>query len=180
MDKSTVKIVVSGPESCGKTELCHSLDRYLGTEHIPEYARAYVEGLNRPYTFEDVEHIARTQQDMLSEYCSRGHETIVMDTYLVITKVWFTEVYGSIPHWIDHALKTSEINLFLLCYYDLPWIKDPVRENPGRKRKYLFEKYLHEIRELGFPCEVVKGTGTIRVQNAIEAVIRHFPQLKME
>jgi len=178
LNKQSLKIVVTGPESTGKTELCLSLGEYFGITHMPEYARTYVEGLKSPYSYEDLEHIALTQKNELSESLKRGNDIILMDTYLIITKIWFREVYGNIPGWIDHSLKESEIDLFLVCYYDIPWVKDPVRENPGARRKYLFEEYLQEIKRLGNPFEVVKGTGKDRVQNAIESIMLHFPQLK--
>ena len=178
MDKQSLKIVVSGPESTGKTELCLSLGEYFDISYIPEYARSYVEGLKSPYTFEDVEHIASTQKKELTDALGKGHDIILMDTYLLITKIWFREVYGKIPHWIEHSLTASGIDLFLVCYYDIPWVSDPVRENPGARRKYLFDEYTREIKQLGIPLEIVKGTGPVRVQNAIKSIMLHFPQLK--
>ncbi len=56
-----IRVVVTGPESTGKTEICKFLAAACKTEYIPEYAREYISSLNRPYTFEDVEKIARVQ-----------------------------------------------------------------------------------------------------------------------
>ena len=55
------KIVVLGPESTGKTDLCRALSDQFASPWIPEYAREYVAGLNRAYTYADVEVIARQQ-----------------------------------------------------------------------------------------------------------------------
>lgn len=178
MEKAPVKIVITGPESTGKTELAKHLAGVCGAEYMPEYARGYVERLGRPYTYEDVEHIARVQEQQLSEAVSRGDRIIIMDTYLVITKIWFREVYGRLPDWIDQSLDRSAIDLFLLCYYDLDWISDPVRENPGARRKVLFEKYREEISMLGIPCAIVNGIGPERFTNARNAVKRHFPHIQ--
>lgn len=178
LNNQVVKIAVTGPESTGKTELCRSLGSHYGVDYIPEYARGYVEGLKRDYTYEDVEHIAHAQKDELSKFLKQDNEIIIMDTYLVITKIWFKEVFKRVPEWIDKELSESKIDLFLVCYYDIPWEEDPVRENPGPMRKYLFEKYIQEIEAIGLPFEIVKGMGSYRVQNAIEAVNRHFPKLK--
>ena len=55
------KVGIIGPESSGKSTLAQYLaNRYKGT-YVPEYAREYVEHLNRPYTYEDVESIAQYQ-----------------------------------------------------------------------------------------------------------------------
>ena len=172
-----VKIVVTGPESTGKTDLSRSLAGYFGTDFIPEYARSYVEALDRPYSYEDVEHIAMYQRNDLKERIKQGNKIIILDTYLVITKIWFMEIYGRCPAWIDDCLEESGIDLFLLCYYDLEWIEDPVRENPGQRREYLFDKYKLEIEKLGIPCELVKGSGQLRFQKAVEALTRHFPEI---
>jgi len=178
MDKQSLKIVVTGPESTGKTELCLSLGKYFDSIYIPEYARSYVEGLKSPYTFEDVEHIAQTQKNELTDVLGKGHDIVFMDTYLLITKIWFREVYGKVPDWIEDSLTETGIDLFLVCYYDIPWVSDPVRENPGARRKYLFDEYIKEIEQLGIPMEIVKGTGPGRVQSAIKSIMQHFPQLK--
>ena len=179
MEKTPVKIVITGPESTGKTELAKHLAGICRAEYIPEYARTYLERLGRPYTYEDVEHIAREQEQQHREAVSRGDGIIIMDTYLVITKVWFQEVFGRVPYWIDESLERSAVDLFLLCYYDLDWISDPVRENPGFRRKVLFERYREEISLLGIPCELVRGIGPERFTNAQDAVKRHFPHIQM-
>ena len=178
MEKTPVKIVISGPESTGKTELAKHLAGICQVEYMPEYARTYVERLGRPYTYEDVEHIAREQERQLSEAVTKGDRIIILDTYLVITKIWFREVYGKIPEWIDQNLRESEIDLFLLCFYDIEWVADPVRENPGIRRKYLFEQYQEEIKGLGIPCELVRGIGSGRFDNAQKAVLKHFSNLE--
>jgi nicotinamide riboside kinase len=168
------KVVVTGPESTGKTEICKFLAASFETEFIPEYARQYIVSLNRPYTFEDVERIARMQVEQLRQYRDRKLPILFLDTYLIITKVWFREVYGLIPDWIDQCLADAGIDLFLLCYYDIEWIPDPIRENPGPRRAFLYESYLKEIKALGRPCEVVRGSGTERFDNAKRVVGKHF------
>ena len=49
-----LKIVVTGPESTGKSTLSEQLAKHYHTIFIPEYDRTYVENLKRPYTYEDV------------------------------------------------------------------------------------------------------------------------------
>ena len=59
--KTLKKIVVTGPESVGKTTLCMELQKRLNAVIIPEYARTYIESIGRHYTYDDVEQIARRQ-----------------------------------------------------------------------------------------------------------------------
>jgi nicotinamide riboside kinase len=177
MKQPPFKIVVTGPESTGKTELAMFLAGTFGGTCIPEYARSYVERLDRRYTWSDVEHIAAVQERQFRETENIGGGCIFLDTYLVITKVWFMEVFGTRPGWIDEKLRESEIDLFLLCYHDLEWIADPVRENPGARREYLFNRYREEIEVLGKPYELIRGFGNERFENARRAVLKHFPQI---
>ena len=172
--KSLIKIVVTGPESTGKTVLSELLAKQFNAAWIPEYARYYIEKLKRPYSIEDLERIARHQmQEELSISHSTDKAFIVMDTWLIVTKVWFEVVYDFSPMWIENYIASADIDLFLVCRPDLPWIADPVRENGGEMRQKLFERYCREIEDHGFAYEIVEGSGSLRLQNALNLVQKH-------
>lgn len=174
MDNNIRCIVITGPESTGKTELAKALSEKLNSVWIPEYARQYVENLDRPYDYDDVIQIAKYQVVQESEYTSKiGKGIIIFDTWLIITKVWLDLVYGKCPEWIPAHIRSSKIDLFLVCDTDLPWIADPVRENGGEKRKELFQLYCDEIRTFGFKYEIVSGFGDARTENALIALSKH-------
>ena len=162
------KVVVTGPESTGKTILSAELASRLNARWIPEFARMYVEALTRPYTYEDVELIARHQvkeEQKLSKISGQG--ILILDTWLIITKIWFEVVYGAAPGWIGDYLSTAKIDLFLVCSPDLPWVPDPVRENGGEMRQKLFELYCREIEKYGFKYEIVEGFGEERDRKSV-------------
>lgn len=168
------KIVVTGPESTGKTMLSEALSNSLNALLLPELARGYIEGLKRPYTYADLELIARQQvqqEARLTE--SAGSGILVMDTWLIITKVWFDVVYGKIPEWVNEYISSSKIDLFLVCKPDLPWIPDSVRENGGEMRLRLFDRYCCEIENQGFKYEIVEGIGEARLHNALHLLKSH-------
>ena len=168
------KIVITGPESTGKTTLAEALAQRLNAYLIPEYARSYIERLNRPYTYSDVEIIAKHQLEEESRFSGIGVSGILlMDTWLIITKVWFEVVYGTAPEWIGKHIATDDIDLFLVCAPDIPWIADPVRENGGKMRLKLFERYCKEIENHGFTYEIVRGAGELRLQNALNLLKSH-------
>jgi len=169
---STVKkIVITGPESTGKSVLSRQLAEEYNCELVPEYAREYIENITHKYTFQDVQNIARHQLVQEKQAVSHAkNEMIIFDTWFIITKVWFDVVFGKCPEWLINHINRTQIDLFIICDYDLPWIPDPVRENGGEQRKILFERYCEEIKLFGFNYKIVSGMGDDRKNNAIKLV----------
>ncbi len=160
-------VVITGPESTGKTELAKALSEYYNCAYEPELSRKYVSELNREYNYSDVEKIARMQIEQF-EKAIKSNTPAFFDTGLIITKVWFDVVYKKCPIWLIEAIEKLPKFNHLLCDTDLLWIPDLVRENGGEMRNKLFQKYKKELKQFGFKYKVVSGTGTQRLQNAIE------------
>lgn len=164
-----MKIVITGPESVGKSTLIKDLTQHFSSViSYSEYARTYVEDLNRPYSYDDVEKIAKQQ---LKEYdVAKDYKGLVIfDTFLIVTKIWFEKVYEILPIWFNRELKKRKIDLFLLCEPDIPWVKDDVREN-SNNRDLLFKLYKNEIEKYGFKYHVIRGLGEERTLNAIKII----------
>lgn len=168
---SPVKVVITGPESTGKSVLTYQLARHFRGGVMEEFARGYISGLNRPYNISDVELIGHRQiADLKKAEQEASSKIIFIDTFLIITKVWFEVVFKTSPRWIEEELLSSGVDLFLLCAPDIPWIKDNVRENGGEMREWLFQEYEKNIIKYNFACKIVQGNGISRVQNAIQHV----------
>lgn len=165
-------IVVTGPESVGKTTMCKALAAHYGGEWEPEYARTYLELMHRHYDYEDVEHIARMQYLTLCNYRRiNSPKPVFLDTYLIITKIWFRLVFNRIPEWIDFAVRSSVVDLVLLLKPDMPWEEDPLRENGSvERRNYLFHLYKSELLHYGIPFRIVGGNGEQRVINCVNGI----------
>jgi len=163
------KIVLTGPESTGKTTLGNSLANIFNSKFYPEFAREYVENLNRNYNFSDVENIAKKQIDVFrKESYDTNSNCVFFDTGLIITKVWFSEVFKKVPQYLNDAIKEIKIDLYLLCYPDIEWVADDVRENGGERRLYLFNKYKEELDKNNFKYHIIKGKNKQRLDLAIE------------
>lgn len=148
------RIGIIGPESTGKSTLAAYLaHRYEGVL-VPEYAREYMEYLapSCGYDYDDVVAIAKQQLSVLS---SINSNLVVFDTELIITKVWFLHKFGRCPDFVEQALRDFPMDVYLLCYPDIPWLPDPVRENPDI-REYLFDWYEREIQALNIPYYIIR------------------------
>ncbi|RIH63015.1 ATPase [Mariniphaga sediminis] len=161
-------IVITGAESTGKSALCEWLANHFQVPFVPEFARIYVEKLNRHYNYSDLEIIARKQIQQLSELKKEKLPLVFADTWLIITQIWFEEVFDRVPDWLESAIRKNPIDLFLVCDTDLPWEPDPVRENGGEKRLYLQNRYIETIKKYGFRYKIVRGKNEERFQDALQ------------
>jgi NadR type nicotinamide-nucleotide adenylyltransferase len=163
------RVVITGPESTGKTALTKQLAKHFNAPYITEIARDYVENLNRKYTYEDVERIAFLQLIEENKAVKSQAEWLFIDTDLIITKLWFQHVYNKVPNWIEPSINSTPRYIHLLCNYDIPWVPDPVRENPD-KRKYFFNQYKKEIESHQLHYAIIAGFGKDRFLNALKAL----------
>lgn len=168
--KPITRFILTGPESTGKSVLTTALAEHYSKNYIPEYARDYVLKLKRAYTYNDVLHIAEKQVELTAELTSKSTKFLFVDTYLIITKVWFLKAFGSYPDWIDIEIQKTKNDVYLLCKPDIPWIPDGVRENGGEKREILFNDYQNELKNAGLRYAFIDGDWDKRLKNAIQIV----------
>ncbi len=168
------KIAILGPESTGKSELAKALAEYFHSEWVPEYAREYIEKLERKYSYEDVCAIAEKQIQEQNGFENQNLTGFVFfDTDLIITKVWFEYCFHSIPEFVTAQLNKNYFDFYLLCYHDLDWEPDPVREH-GDDRQFFFDLYKKEIEKTRKPYAIVSGRGQLRIENAVNAINKYF------
>lgn len=166
-----MKIAITGPESTGKSMMAKHLAEKFNGNFIPEYARWYIQEIKRPYNFNDLEVIARKQIDQYNEL-KYDTSILFLDTWLIITKVWFDWVYNKVPTWLDEEIRSCPIDLFLLLKPDVPWEADPARENGGENRIKLYNRYKEELENYNFNYIEIGGLGIKRFENAENEIIR--------
>ena len=95
-----------------------------------------------------------------------------LDTDLQNLVLWWQEKYGPAPRKLFHAYKAQSERFFLLCKPDLPWIYDPLRENPS-DRDRLFGLYYRDLTQRVLPFAVIEGDGVERLESSIEYVMNN-------
>jgi len=167
------KVVISGPESSGKSTLSKHLSESLFIPHVREYAREYIDSLNREYNEEDLVQIAKGQLGLEEDIISQTPSYLICDTDLLTIKVWSEYKYGSCDLEIIELLKNNLPDLYLLTSPDFPWKEDLQRENPNN-RDELFSIYKEEIIKLGVPFVVVSGSELDRLERVMEIFSNYF------
>lgn len=171
--KPTFKVVITGPECTGKSTLSRQLSEHFDQPWLPEYARAYLTEIGRPYQDSDLLEIAKGQVRKEDELLAEEVDTIFFDTSLEVIKVWSEWKYKSCDSFILDNLRDRQADLYLLLAPDMAWENDPLRENPN-DRDIIFERYISELKALDKPYEIVSGLGHLRTQRAIQAVTKYM------
>lgn len=156
--KSVNRVVFTGPESCGKSFSSQFVAKNMNLSWVKEYARDYLEKLDRAYTMQDVLNIARGQFALETELRKISIKPLICDTDLTVIYVWLKFKYDIIDDFVMDVLKKKATKSFyFLCYPDLPWEPDPLRENPNTRME-LFEMYEALLLDLNTKYYVLKGS----------------------
>ncbi len=180
------KIVILGPESTGKSNLCQQLADQYNTLWCPEYARKYLLKNGTNYNYDDLLHIAKGQLKLEDEYAQSligrldSHSPgplgsqpfpLFIDTNMYVMKVWCEFVFDKCHPYIMDQIAERKYDLYLLCNTDLPWVKDELREYPDAEtRQKLFLIYKELLINQAVPWKEISGNYHERLQTAIRAV----------
>ena len=159
------KIAILGPESTGKSTLAVALANHFNTLWVPEFARDYIGGLNRPYDYADVLQCARGQRDWEEQQLCKTSGPVFFDTEMINLHIWLKEKFGNSPDWILGDIR-KRYDFYLLTTPDLPFVADPLRENPDR-REYFFNLYKKALEALDIHFGLVTGQDEARFKSAL-------------
>jgi len=167
-----LKIIVTGPESSGKTTLCKALSEHYNLPFTKEFAREYLTDLGKNYLQEDLLEIATGQLEN-EQLITNNQQISLQDTDLITLKIWSNYKYGNCNNWILEQIEKQKVEnrFYLLCKPDLKWDYDPLRENPTNRNE-LLEIYKQELENLGHKFLIIKGED--RNEQAIESLSTNF------
>jgi len=151
-----IKIVFTGPESTGKTTLSNVVGKHFSIKVVEEYARDFINQLDRPYVQEDLLMIAKGQMELEKIAVGKTASFVICDTDLLTIKIWSEYKYGDCDPWILEQLEKRKPDIYFLCGIDVPWTFDPQREHPAQRTE-LFEIYKTELEKMEVPFLILEG-----------------------
>ena len=150
-----------------------ALANYYQTVWVPEYARQYVDKLQRTYEQNDLLKIAKMQMLIEDELALEAKNLLLCDTNLIVIKVWSEFKYGTCHPEILEMLHKRTYALHFLTGIDVPWENDVQREHPD-KREYFYSVYKKELSDFGVDFVELSGDPKARLKLATQAIDRLF------
>jgi nicotinamide riboside kinase len=86
---------------------------------------------------------------------------------MLVLKVWSEVRFGKTNSFIEESLKSQNFDHYFLCYPDIPWEPDPLREH-SEERMELFERYKNELDKMNLPYSILKGDIDARLAHCLE------------
>lgn len=165
-------LVLTGPESSGKSWMAERIQRHFGGERVSEYVRHFIEQEQRDTCYADIPAIARGQLAWEDDARARMPELLILDTHLLSNILWSQTLFGDCPAWLAEALSARHYDLHLLLSPDgVEWVGDGMRCQPELAERWaFFEACRTWLVETGQRFEVIDGSWSYRTDRAFEAV----------
>jgi nicotinamide riboside kinase len=165
-------LVLTGPESSGKSWLAAQLQAHFGGVLVDEYVRWFIEQNPRDTCLADIPHIARGQLQWEDEARARQPRLLLLDTHLLSNILWSQTLFGDCPAWIEQALLARRYDLHLLLSPEnVAWTDDGQRCQPELdQRRAFFDQTLAWLEHHRQPVQVLQGDWVARRIQALKAV----------
>ncbi|MEG1039370.1 MAG: AAA family ATPase [Pseudomonas sp.] len=165
-------LVLSGPESSGKSWLGSQIQARFGGELVGEYVRHFIDEQGRDTCYADIPAIAHGQLAWEDAARARQPELLILDTHLLSNMLWSRVLFGECPAWIEQALLDRRYDLHLLLDpAGVNWVSDGQRCQPAlQQRQAFFTDSLKWLQRHQQPVNVIGGDWPQRSLEALTAV----------
>ncbi|MDA7088007.1 AAA family ATPase [Pseudomonas sp. SA3-5] len=171
-------LVLTGPESSGKSWLAEALQRRFGGVLVGEYVRHFIEQQGRDTCYADIPAIARGQLAWEDQARAARPDLLILDTHLLSNLLWSQSLFGDCPAWIEPALLARRYDLHLLLDpQDVPWIDDGQRCQPQLAERLDFHQACRDwLQAHRQPFVNLRGDWLQRQQQALQRVAAWLAQ----
>lgn len=160
------RVVLTGPESVGKSVLSEKLAKYFKTSFVEEYGREYCEKVGMDLTPLDFAHIAGGQILKEDQAALKANKLLICDTDLIVTQIWGEIMLSKCPIWITELSHKRHYDLYLLLKPDIPWVNDGTRAFEEIRPRQ-FERLKEELECRNLNYVVVSGDFEERFKMAV-------------
>ncbi|WP_312170646.1 AAA family ATPase [Stutzerimonas kunmingensis] len=162
-------LVLTGPESSGKSWLAQRLLTTFGGAMVGEYVRYYIEQTQRDTTLADIPAIARGQLDWEDAARIQAPHLLILDTHLLSNMLWSRTLFGDCPTWLEDELLGRDYHQHLLLSPEgIEWHGDGQRCQPDlSERMDFFQACRSWLVQRDQPFVEVSGGWTERERQAI-------------
>jgi NadR type nicotinamide-nucleotide adenylyltransferase len=164
-----IKVVLTGSESTGKTELARRLGSHFDAPVAEEFVRRFAAQKGASLDFRDHGPIARGQMLCEDEAIARARGLVFLDTDLVSTVVYCEHYFGRAPEWIVDEATSRAGDLYLLLSPDIPWHADGIRDRADR-REEMHGLFRAKLQLLSLPFVEIGGEREERLAAAVQAI----------
>lgn len=138
-------VVLTGPESSGKTFLAERLQQRFGGLVVSEYVRHFIDREQRDTCLADIPAIARGQLEWEDAARARTPELLILDTHLLSNILWSRTLFGDCPAWLEPELLARHYDLHLLLSPEgVEWHDDGQRCQPHQAER---ERFYQQCRD---------------------------------
>ncbi|UVM30138.1 AAA family ATPase [Pseudomonas sp. B21-021] len=165
-------IVLTGPESTGKSWLAAGIQQQFGGLRVDEYVRWFIEQKRRDTCLADIPEIARGQLQWEDAARAQQPRLLILDTHLLSNILWSQTLFGDCPSWLESELLARHYDLHLLLSPEqIEWTDDGQRCQPDLSERLAFYQATRTWLETHHqPLQIIQGSWADRQQQAFDAV----------
>jgi len=165
-------LVLTGPESSGKSWLAGEIQAAFGGVAVGEYVRHFIEHEGRDTCYTDIPAIAQGQLAWEDAARAKCPPLLILDTHLLSNLLWSQALFNDCPGWIEEQLLARQYDLHLLLDpLGVPWKDDGQRCQPQLEQRADFHRACLDWLTLHQqPFLPITGDWPQRRQQALESV----------
>jgi len=165
-------LVLTGPESSGKSWLSAELHQHFGGLLVGEYVRYFIEQNPRDTCLADIPQIAQGQIAWEDSARAQQPALLILDTHLLSNMLWSQTLFGDCPPWIEEQLLDRHYDLHLLLSPEMvEWTDDGQRCQPQlQQRLAFFDATRGWLQQHGRRLQIIEGDWDQRRRLAFTAV----------
>lgn len=178
----TVKILVIGPESTGKSTLTQQLADYyndlnIKSKAVLEFARDWIDNnLNGEMNRLEKEHITlfgKEQMKLAEKYKDSEFDLVISDTDAIVSTIFQKIYFNEVDPELQFIADNEKWDLVLFTQPDVPWVDDGQR-NLSEKRKEVRKMFKVELEKRNMKYVEVKGNWEERFKIAVDSINKQF------